>query len=552
MRDEDNAIEGLGEAEARLAGILAIVADAIISIDEEQCIRLFNDGAMAIFGYERAEILGRPLSVLIPERFRSVHSDHVRQFGCGAVVSRSMDERREIYALRKDGSEFPAEAAISRLSSRGRLTFTVILRDISERKRAQDALARSNADLEQRVSARTAALSAEIKRREETQAQLIRTQRMEAFGQLTGGIAHDFNNLLTVISGNLELLDMRIEDEKSRVLLKRAQDASEMGARLTSRLLTFARRRKFNSAEINLNEQIAAMVELLRRTMGEHIDLTTRLVPQLWLLSADPSEIENVILNLVINARDAMPKGGTLVLETANVVLDDAQVGGETKLPAGEYVRLSVTDTGTGMSPDVAQRAFEPFFTTKPQGKGTGLGLSSVYGFVQSAGGGASLYSEPGLGTTVNLYLPRMKGTGQAFKPLDASEIRRGRGETVLVVEDNPDVRAVARQHLADLGYIVLEAETGPAAIDMLGSHPGTRVVFSDVVMPGGMSGLDVAREVRVRWPHIKVLLTSGYAEDAIKEQGGGAVDHRIIRKPYSKAELARAVADILAEAGTG
>ena len=532
----------LSEMEARLNGILAITTDAIITIDQQQRITLFNDGAEAIFGYHRVEILGRPLGTLLPERYRLAHQEHVKSFASSMVHARSMGERQQIFGLRKDGLEFPAEAAISKIIVDGQRTFTVVLRDISERRRTEDMLARSNAELEQRVAERTAELSAEIKRREETQAQLIRNQRMEAFGQLTGGVAHDFNNLLTVIIGNLELLEMRLADEKDRALLKRAQDASEMGARLTTRLLTFARRRTFETMVLDLNEQIAGMVELLNRSIGEHIHLMTRLSPGLWAVRADPSEIENALLNLSINARDAMPKGGKLVIDTANVSADADEIGHLTKLPAGDYVRLAVSDTGSGMPADVLQRAFEPFFTTKPPGKGTGLGLSTIYGFLQSIGGTATIYSEDGRGTTVNLYLPRHA----AGVPKPALQVRDqippAEGEAVLLVEDNAEVREVTHRRLEDLGYRVIESDSGPDAIEKLRAGADVQLVLSDVVMPGGMSGIDVATVVAAEWPAIKLLLTSGYAEDILRDRDVEPERFRILRKPYSRAELAQAL----------
>jgi PAS domain S-box-containing protein len=530
-------------SEARFAGIVSIAADAIISINAEQRITLFNDGAEQIFGYAPAEVIGHPLDMLLPDRFAKAHAGHIDRFKSSAVSSRRMGERGEIFGRRRNGEEFPAEASISHLEIGGQSTFTVVLRDISERKRSEHQLARSNAELEVRVLERTHELNAEMRRRELTQAQLVRTQRMEAFGQLTGGVAHDFNNLLTVITGNLELLEMRLQDEREQTLLKRAYDAAEMGARLTARLLTFARRRQFETVQLNLNDSVAAMVDLLGRTLGEPISLHTQFEPQLWPARADPSEIENAVLNLAINARDAMPKGGRLIIETSNVSVDDEQIGALSKLPAGDYVRLSVSDTGTGMTPHVLQHAFEPFFTTKQPGKGTGLGLSTVYGFTQEHGGTVTIYSEVGHGTTVSVYLPRSNAQPSAAspdRPGDAVPISAG--ESVLLVEDNAEVRQVTASRLAELGYRVTEAESGPAAIEVLKSNQAVNIVFSDIVMAGGMSGFDVAQWVHTHRPGLKMLLTSGYADEALRLQDKQAAGLKILRKPYSRSELARAI----------
>jgi PAS domain S-box-containing protein len=526
--------------------LVSTAADAIISIDSEQRIQLFNDGAERIFGYARDEVIGQPLSVLLPERYRSAHAGYISRFGSVGSAARPMGERSEIFALHKNGQEFAAEASISHVEIGGERIYTAVLRDVSERKRMLDMLASSRDELEMRVAERTAELQAEMKRREETQAQLVRTQRMEAFGQLTGGIAHDFNNLLTVITGNLELIDMKLEDERLRRQLKRAQEAAEMGARLTSRLLTFARRRQFSPASVNLNEQVMGMVDLLQRTLGEDVDLNASLAPRLWTVRADPSEIENAVLNLAINARDAMPRGGRLVIETANVMAEEDQIGSIELLRAGPYVRLSVSDTGGGMEADVLARAFEPFFTTKEPGRGTGLGLSTIYGFARQSGGTVTLYSESGVGTTVSLYLPRTTES-VAAPPIDRErQPPRSQGETILLVEDNDEVREVTRQRLEGLGYTVIEAENGPAALARLEAGERVDLVFSDMVMSGGLSGYDVAREVRRRWPAVRLLLTSGYPGDILRQQSAEAQELRILRKPCSRHELAAALRDIL------
>ena len=384
---------GVPLAEAQLSGILAITDDAIISIDEAQLVTLFSDGAERIFGYTKAEILGQSLDLLIPGRFRAAHGPHVRAFSNDSLSSRRMGERQAIYGLRKDGTEFPAEASISKFEVGERRIFTVILRDVTVARRQQD-------ELETRVAERTQALQDEIRRREAAQAALVQSQRMDALGQLTGGIAHDSNNLLTVITGNLEMVEDELGDHLAMKYVREAQEAARMGARLNQRLLTFARRRKLEPQVINLNDQVLAMSELLRRSLGETINLTTVLMHDLWPVGVDPSEVENAVLNLAINARDASPKGGNLQIETQNVTLDADAVRDIDGLGAGDYVRLSVSDTGVGMSPEVQRRVFEPFFTTKGPGKGTGLGLSSLYGFARQSKGNVTIYSEAGRGTT--------------------------------------------------------------------------------------------------------------------------------------------------------
>ena len=309
-------------------------------------------------------------------------------------------------------------------------------------------------------------LNRDISHQVEQDEALRKSQRMEAIGQLTGGIAHDFNNLLTIITGNHELLDMVLEDAEQRDLLTRANNAALMGARLTNRLLTFARRRKLDPMVLDLNEQVLTMAELLRRTLGETVVFATLLAPGLWQVRADPSEIENALLNLAINARDAMPGGGKLVIETKNVRLDDGDVATEVGVQPGDYVRLSVSDTGVGMPREVLARVFEPFFTTKEPGKGTGLGLSVIYGFVKQSGGHVTAYSEVGKGTTVNLYLPRV--AAEAERRAAARKVASAAleiGETILLVEDNAEVRTVTARRLRNLGYSVIEAGNAAQAV---------------------------------------------------------------------------------------
>jgi PAS domain S-box-containing protein len=548
MSDWKGKEDGANHNQARLSAVLSIAPSAIISIDDKQRITLFNEAAEKLFGYQRAEIVGQPLDLLIPERFRRAHRGHVDGFWAGPQNSRRMGERQSVAGLRKDGSEFPAEASISKTEIGGERIFTVVLQDITERKNAAEQLANMNRTLEQRVAERTRALEDALRKREEAQKQLIQSQRMEAFGQLTGGIAHDFNNLLAIVSGSLELLEPAVTDGRAREHLERATNAASMGARLTSRLLTFARRRRLEPTLLNLNDQVTGLLELLQRTLGEQIILKTSLARDLGFAIADPSEAENAILNLSLNARDAMPHGGRLIIETANITMDEGGAAATVKgLKAGDFIRLSISDTGTGIAPEVLEKVFEPFFTTKGAGRGTGLGLSTIYGFATQSGGTVTIYSEIGHGTTVHLYLPRAeaKAEGRAAAAARGSAILFSRNnETVLVVEDNPDVRETTLQRVEGLGYVVEEAPNGPEAVKILEKRPDIALVFSDVVMAGGMSGYEVGRWVKEHKPEIKVLLTSGFAPEVA--QNGQEGEFRVLRKPFSRAELARALCDTL------
>jgi signal transduction histidine kinase/ActR/RegA family two-component response regulator len=419
------------------------------------------------------------------------------------------------------------------------MLFTAILRDITERKRAE-------AILEARVAERTAELRGEIEQREAAQEALVRSQKLQGLGELAGGMAHDFNNLLTVITGNLEFLDQQLKDDASRELIQHADEAARMGARLISRLLTFGRQRKLNPEVVNLNEIALGMTEILRHTLGEQIMLNASLASDLWSARVDPSETENAILNLAINARDAMPKGGQLVIETGNVALQKPDAAAAIGLEPGEYVKLAVTDTGSGMPPEVIARAFEPFFTTKEPGKGTGLGLATIYGFAKQSGGHATIDSGVGKGTTVALYLPRHSEPQiGARKAPEREDAGKQASETVLVVEDNPGVRDLTVRRLAMLGYKVLVAESGPAAVTVLEKGEKVDLVFSDVVMAGGMSGVDLARWVREHRPGTRILLTSGFA-DVAEDDAAAGLDIKLLRKPYKQADLARAVREAL------
>ncbi|MBV1693012.1 MAG: PAS domain S-box protein [Hyphomicrobiales bacterium] len=541
ITDKKSAERDLAQTRERLAGIVDQANDAIISIDAAQRITLFNRGAEAMFGFKLEEVVGAPLDLLLPKHVHTAHRRHIEGFGAGEVTSRRMAERAEIFGLRKSGEQFPAEASISRIDTSQGAVFTAIVRDISERRRYQ-------AELEQRVSERTQALHEEIRRREGAQAALVQAQRMDALGQLTGGVAHDSNNLLAVITGNLELIEDELDlQHPARKYLQQAQEAARMGARLNQRLLTFSRRRRLEPQVICLNDQVLAMNDLLRRALGEHIEFTTTLAPDLWRTKADPSEVENAILNLALNARDAMPGGGQLRIETSNALIEPEMARYEEGLAPGAYVRLAVSDKGAGMTPDVLRRVFEPFFTTKETGKGSGLGLSTIFGFAKQSKGHVTIYSEVGHGTTVNLYLPRVSAGEDTLEPAaQATPVARGHGERILVVEDNAQVRALALERLQRLGYRTIEADSGPAALAIVDAETDIDLVFSDVVMPGGMSGFELSRAVKEARADLPVLLTSGFSFDAAGSEGGGPGALPVLRKPYTTAELASAVSRAL------
>jgi PAS domain S-box-containing protein len=381
--------------------------------------------------------------------------------------------------------------------------------------------------------------------------QLRQSQKMEAVGQLTGGIAHDFNNLLQVIVGNLELLLRGLPPEPPR--LRRAADNAMMGATraatLTQRLLAFSRRQPLAPRPIAVNQLVIDMSDLLVRTLGETIALRTVLSDDLWLVDADPNQLESALLNLAVNARDAMPAGGSLTIETLNGQLDEAYARNHAEIHPGEYLVIAVTDSGTGMDAATLARIFEPFFTTKEVGKGTGLGLSMIYGFVKQSGGHVKAYSEPGLGTTIKIYLPRFTGVA-GDEPAASSGIapQGDRSETVLVVEDDADVRAYSVSVLGELGYAVHEAGDGPAALGILNGAEGATIdlLFTDVVLPAGMSGADLAAAAVRRRPGLKVLFTTGYARDAIVHHGRLDPGVELITKPFTYADLAARVRQVL------
>ena len=441
-------------------------------------------------------------------------------------------------------SGLAAEAAVA--LDNARLSESV-QRELDERKRAEVALRELNATLEQQIGERTREI-------EEQAAALRQSQKMEAVGQLTGGVAHDFNNLLQVIMANLELIRRLLAPDQSRALraVAAAMNGTKGAAALTQRLLAFARRQPLDPKPIHLNALVNGMSELLHRTLGETVDIETVLAAGLWQVEADANQLENTIINLAVNSRDAMPEGGRLTIETANSHIDAVYASANPEAVAGQYVMLSVSDTGLGMDAQTVGRAFEPFFTTKPVGQGTGLGLSQVYGFVKQSGGHVKIYSEVGIGTTIRIYLPRLiAGRGDPGDQSSASSAPdKAQQERILVVEDHEDVRAQSVASLRELGYVVFEAVDARAAVRVLEQEQGEmNLLFTDVVLPGGVSGAELAAQARARWPTLRVLFTTGYARNAIVHQGRLDAGVHLLTKPFSFDELASKVRDVL-EAG--
>ncbi|WP_162582944.1 GAF domain-containing protein [Variovorax sp. PBS-H4] len=405
-----------------------------------------------------------------------------------------------------------------------------------------DAVQHANADLEERVRVRTFEL-------EQAHERLRQAQKMEAVGQLTGGIAHDFNNMLAVVIGSLELLRRRVAaaDPRAQRYATAAMDAARRAALLTQRLLAFSRQQPLRPEPIDANKLVAGMSDLLRRALGADVQLETVLAGGLWRTSADPNQLENAILNLAVNARDAMPDGGRLTIETQNAHLDERYAANHLGVPSGQYVLVALTDTGSGMGEEVIAKAFDPFFTTKEVGKGTGLGLSQVYGFVKQSGGHVKIYSEVGQGTTVKVYLPRAVGLQADEQQADvAADLPRGESqEVVLVVEDEPAVRQFSVDALTELGYCVLEADGAAAALRQLEAHPEVALMFTDVVMPE-VNGAKLAEEARRRWPGLKVLFTTGYTRNAVVHNGVLDAGVEMIGKPFTLEELAAKMREML------
>jgi PAS domain S-box-containing protein len=508
-----------------------VVDYAIYMLDPNGIITNWNTGAARIKGYSASDAIGKHFSQFFTEEDRAARVPWMAM----KTAAEAGKYEGEGWRVRKDGSLFWASVVLDAIRDRegNLLGFAKVTRDITERREAALALQR-------------------------TQEQLVQSQKMEGIGHLTGGVAHDFNNLLAVVIGNLETLQRVLQNPKPdrERLIRSAENAmrgAQRAATLTQRLLAFSRRQPLDPKVVEANRLVSGMSDLLRRTLGEQIAIETVLAGGLWQVHADPNQLEVAILNLAVNARDAMSTGGKLTIETANTLIDEMYAAGQAELLPGQYVMISVTDTGCGMDREVATRAFEPFYTTKDVGHGTGLGLSQVYGFVKQSGGHVKIYSEVGDGTTVKIYLPRLHAAEESHPETQpaAALPRSDNSEAILVVEDDADVRTHSTEILRDLGYRTFEAATGHAALKVLQAHSEIQLLFTDIGLPGGMNGRHLADEARRRRPGLKVLFTTGYARNAIVH--GGRLDPgvHLITKPFTYAALATKLRSLL-DRGSG
>ncbi|MBR0723602.1 PAS domain S-box protein [Bradyrhizobium manausense] len=513
-RDATQLLKQVGEAQramresmTRLTAVVETAVDGVILFDAQARILLFNPACERLFGYRADEIMNRDIGMLMCNEERPSSAGHARRFATGEAVG-----------LRKDGSTFPMDLSVGQAWQDGELIHVGIIHDLTTRKL--------------------------------TEQQLQQAQKMETVGQLSGGIAHDFNNLLTVIIGNAEHLS---EQLKARPDLRQFADdicqSGERGAELTQRLLAFSRRQLLQPRTIDCRELIVSMLKLFKRTLRENIEISTSFGPGTIQAFADRSQLESAVLNLALNAQDAMPSGGHLTLSTELAAIDEDYRALHPEVASGAYALISVTDDGEGMTPDVIDRAFEPFFTTKEVGKGSGLGLSMVYGFAKQSDGHVSIYSEQGLGTTVRIYLPRAGGGQSPTDVLESEEAAPRGHETILIAEDDPFVRSSVILRVEALGYRVVAAVNGNEALQRLRADPGIDMLFTDIVMPGGMSGWELADQARRIRPGLPVLFTSGYALETLVEQGRAQAHSIVLTKPYRKAELAQRLRDAFAAA---
>jgi PAS domain S-box-containing protein len=527
---------GVGQLDDHLfTELLEAVPDAMVCVAADGRIVLVNTQTERLFGYARGELAGQPLENLVPDQVRGLHRAHRAQY-LTDPRPRPMGADLELAGRRRDGSTFPAEVSLAATGTGEGLLVIAAVRDVTERLEIA-------ADRER---LRTQAERAKLERH------LLQSQRMESLGQLAGGVAHDFNNLLGVISNYAafagEEVAKEAPDERWQTVrddIGEIQRAAAQAAELTRQLLAFARQEKIQPRALNVNDAVRSVEQLLIRTLGEHVELITDLAAELPPVLADPGQIEEVLVNLAVNARDAMPQGGKLIIHTASTSADD--IAGQRELPPGPYVVLKVSDTGTGIPKDVVDRVFEPFFTTKPKGEGTGLGLATVYGIITQAGGRVRIYSEPGLGTSLTALMPvTEQDIALAAPPPD--EPPQGHGQTVLVVEDEPAMREVIRRILDRSGYHAVAAASGQEALDVLASQlEHIDVLLTDVIMPR-MQGKELAGRIRILQPAARVVFMSGYTQGLLGTQGVLQPGVHLIEKPFSESTLLTKLHEVLSE----
>lgn len=516
-RENREVVAALKSSEERTRAIMENVADALVTIDAKGTVESVNPAALDLFGYQADELLGENVSRLIGEGDRARHDGYIQHYlhsGEARIVGQGP---REVRGRRRDGETLELELAVSEAWIGNQRIFIGAMRDISERKRLE--------------------------------AHLRQSQKMEAIGQLTGGVAHDFNNLLGVILGNAELLEDKIgtDDPQVQAVIR----AAGRGSELTERLLAFSRLQPLQTSVLDPARLLGTMPDLLTRILAKNIEVELRSEAGIWPIEADPAQMESALINLAINAGQAMPGGGRLTIEIANLTIDRQAAAGMTAgtaagttavTPAvtpGRYVTMAVSDTGVGMTPEVLARAFDPFFTTKPVGEGSGLGLSMVYGFARQSGGFAIIESEPGQGATVRLYLPRVDAEVVEPQAELRAEAPRAKGETILVLEDDPDVLDLAVTLLESLGYKVLFASEGAAALDILKLTPAIDLVLSDVMLPGGLLGPEVVQRAKQARPDLRVLFMSGYADTAAFSAELLQAGATVLNKPFRRYDLA-------------
>jgi PAS domain S-box-containing protein len=504
------AQQALVESAAMARGIVDTALDAFVQMDQAGTILEWNSQAALLFGWSREQAIGKNVADLIlPDMHGAPREDGLSDFlqtGGGSILGK----RSEMQASRRDGQQVKVEVSVTALRRGGGHVFNAFIRDLTERIAAE--------------------------------AQVRQAQKMEAVGQLTGGIAHDFNNILTVITGTIEVLADAVADKpQAASIAKMIDEAAERGAALTQRLLAFARKQPLRPGKVDVNELIVETAKLLRPTLGEHIEIESMLEQDVWPSLVDAHQLSTSLLNLALNARDAMPGGGKLTLESGNVYLDERYAKANGDVRPGPYVLVAVSDTGTGIPAALRERVFEPFFTTKEVGKGTGLGLSMVYGFVKQSGGHIKIYSEEGHGTSIKLYLPRAEEPDAAIEAPPVAPVEGGE-ETILVVEDDHLVRDFVVTQLKSLGYTILATSSGAEALKLIDEGVNFDLLFTDVIMPGGMNGRQLADEALKRRPALRVLFTSGYTEDAILHHGRLDPGVLLLPKPYRRSDLAHMI----------